>query len=417
MKLSAIFVSVNLAATLPVASAGAVFAADAAKSDKANWLKSSLASLDTAANHKKGERSAKLSYSVPTADITGSTLHSNGVKLRPFVANRKLPSQHDLDVQFIAQTAKMAAVAAPQSSQLVAQTPSLAVEPEPLSGRVSEVYSSFPASPVSNYGSVGYVKQSSSRLMPGQVPSVPGQIRQFRASGRTRYLPKSQPVVSAPEEAMESQHAPSAPRMIQAAQLQQVQKLQQTQQLLQMQQMQQAVQQMQQAMQQGPAEPEAEEEPGGISSEEQSIIDRMVAAAHARTVDGAASSEGAGPPPFPLSLLPQDQLKSMIGGLRHTHTDAAPSYFGSWRGNSISALPASGFHSYVPHAASGSRTRSGARATVKAAGPTTKQATTANMHQASEGSRPMAQLRRLTPQDSRVAQYPPYLRFGGAIAY
>ncbi len=374
MKLSAIFVSVNIAATLPVAIAGAAFASDEAKSDKANWLKSSLASLDTSANHKKTAHSAKMSYSVPAPE---ASLHSGGVKLRPFMANRRLPSQHDLDVQFIAQTAKMAS--AEPAPTLTAQSASMDAEPQPLAGRVSEVYSSYPTANVASYGSVGYVKQSSSRVVPGQNPSVPGQIRQFRSAGRPKYVAKTQMPAQSQQRTLQDeldaqypvqQQQQPVPRMARVTANEQFQQAQQVQQMQHMQQMQQMQQAMQQMQGQGSSEPEAQQQPGGISSEEQSIIDRMIAGAHGAGGDAAGSemSPSAGPPPFPLSLLPQDQLKSMVQGLRRQKTDAAPSYFGSWRGNTMASLPASGFHNYAPHSGSSAGARIGSKPSVKVGG-------------------------------------------------
>jgi hypothetical protein len=342
-----------------------------------------------------------------------------------------LPSQHDLDVQFIAQTAKMAS--AEPAPTLTAQSASMDAEPQPLAGRVSEVYSSYPTANVASYGSVGYVKQSSSRVVPGQNPSVPGQIRQFRSAGRPKYVAKTQMPAQSQQRTLQDeldaqypvqQQQQPVPRMARVTANEQFQQAQQVQQMQHMQQMQQMQQAMQQMQGQGSSEPEAQQQPGGISSEEQSIIDRMIAGAHGAGGDAAGSemSPSAGPPPFPLSLLPQDQLKSMVQGLRRQKTDAAPSYFGSWRGNTMASLPASGFHNYAPHSGSSAGARIGSKPSVKVGGRTTKQATTiGSVHSvsgaSSETSHPMGQLRRLAPQDSRVAQYPPYPRFGGAMAY
>src|SRR5262249_43812263 len=55
-----------------------------------------------------------------------------------------------------------------------------------------------------------------------------------------------------------------------------------------------------------------------------------------------------GPPPFPLNLLPEDQLKEFIRGRRNNQVEAPPSYFGSCHNQStIANLPPSGFHSFV----------------------------------------------------------------------
>lgn len=93
MKLSAILVSVNIVATVPVAAQ----AAEEAVSDKAEWLKQNLAAID-----KTGKAaSSKISLSDP-----GVSARAKGTKLRPFMANRKLPSKRDVDMQLSAQQAR-----------------------------------------------------------------------------------------------------------------------------------------------------------------------------------------------------------------------------------------------------------------------------------------------------------------------
>lgn len=62
--------------------------------------------------------------------------------------------------------------------------------------------------------------------------------------------------------------------------------------------------------------------------------------------DGTSSSR-VGPPPFPLSLLPEHQLRQLIrSGCVRNSIKTSPSSFGSWRGTSQS-LPFAGFHSYL----------------------------------------------------------------------
>lgn len=401
MKFSAILVSVNLAATLPVAVATAANAADEPKSETANFLKSSLASAKPAKN--SALRGRKLSYSTPVHDTVGSV---NGVKLRPFVANRKLPSQRDLDLQLISQTAKMASPPA-----LVAQTPQVDAPSPVLSGGVSEAYASMPerqsagGAGIATYGSVGYVKQTSSRVLPGQSPSVPGQIRQLRSTRRQRTaapqqqqpLPKFEPPT---EPAPIAQEAPPpngnafgavasrAPMMPASMQM----------------------------------------EPAPFSPDEQAIIDRMVQNTRNHSVDdtgagnfSAAPQGGAGPAPFPLSLLPQDALKQLIAGgrsgVRRSVADAPPAYFGSWHGQtSLANLPAAGFHSNLqgrePHGSNFTQYASSPRP----AAPLHKHRASSVVH-ASGSNSSLGQLRRLPVQEMKVAPYAAYPRASGSAAY
>src|SRR6516162_5947400 len=101
MKLSRFLVSVNIAAVIPIVSQLAGHAADEAVSDKALWLKENLASI--------GERKAAVRLKAQTAFLAKSaslakssdlperlTTTKQLSKLRPFVANRKLPSQKEL---------------------------------------------------------------------------------------------------------------------------------------------------------------------------------------------------------------------------------------------------------------------------------------------------------------------------------
>src|SRR5262249_22172118 len=94
MKLSAILVSVNIAATVPIAAQ----AAEEAVSDKADWLKQNLASID------KTGKTEKSRISLSVSDVSART---STIKLRPFVANRKLPSKRDIELQLSAQQARL----------------------------------------------------------------------------------------------------------------------------------------------------------------------------------------------------------------------------------------------------------------------------------------------------------------------
>src|SRR5262249_1963539 len=69
--------------------------------------------------------------------------------------------------------------------------------------------------------------------------------------------------------------------------------------------------------------------------------------APAQPIETTHARPDIGPPPFPLNLLPEDQLKEFIRGRRNNQVAAPPSYFGSWHKQStIANLPPSGFHSF-----------------------------------------------------------------------
>ncbi len=123
---------------------------------------------------------------------------------------------------------------------------------------------------VSSYGNVGYVKQTSSRVSPGQVPAVQGQIRQFKSGKRTRYVAPqqadgNQPMPQQVPEQSPIQMPPPPPVAMQQ---------------------QQYGMQQQQFMQSEPLQPTA------LAPEEQAIIDRMVDATHPHMFEAPQSMGG-----------------------------------------------------------------------------------------------------------------------------
>jgi hypothetical protein len=55
----------------------------------------------------------------------------------------------------------------------------------------------------------------------------------------------------------------------------------------------------------------------------------------------------AGPAPFPLNMLPQDQLKDFIKARARNRIQAPKAYFGSWHSEGAHNLPTAGFHSNI----------------------------------------------------------------------
>jgi hypothetical protein len=141
MKLSAIFMSINIAATVPVAAYASGQAEDGTvKSSSADWLKSSIADTGTtkAATLRK--------FSLSDSDTPRLP------KLRAFDPNRKLPHKKDLE------------------ASLMAQTPQMAQDPSsPLSGEVSGNFAPT-SSPYAS--SLGSQNASSSQFLDRQSHST-----------------------------------------------------------------------------------------------------------------------------------------------------------------------------------------------------------------------------------------------------
>jgi hypothetical protein len=416
MKLSAILLSV----TLPVAASTAAYSAEPAKGGStADWLKQNLASLDGKQQQKKtATKPRKGAFSHPIADASGGLRAAPALKMLPFVANRKLPSQRELDMQLISQTAKMAS--SQQMPALTSQTAMMATAPQPLAGNVSEVYSMMPygsssAGNVATYGAVGYVPQRSSRVVPGQVPAVQNQIRQFHSGKRTRYIAPAPVPTLGDVDAMSApmSMAPSPPpmQMMMQSSLPSPGQLLGQQQSMPMQ-MQMAPQQQAQRFN-APLLVPMQAPP--FTPDEQAILDRMSPMQSGNS--GADSASSAGPAPFPLSLLPQDSLKQVISGSRSHRSDAPPSYFGCWHGAPQTAsLPSSGFHTYT---GGGSSTYGNHYSHYSAhnsgGGPlAAHQAPHLRAKSAGETTHALGQLRRLPPQDVKVAAYSAYPRISGS---
>jgi hypothetical protein len=414
MKLSAILLSV----TLPVAASTAAYSAEPAKGgNTSEWLKQNLSSLDGKQQKKTSTRPRKGAFSQPVADESVGLRAAPALKMRPFVANRRLPSQRELDMQLIAQTAKMASS---QPPAFTSQTAMMATAPQPLAGNVSEVYSMMPygsssAGNVATYGAVGYVPQSSSRVVPGQMPAVQSQIRQFHSGKRTRYIaPAHAPTMADLDSMSPPLSMPSSPpplqTMMQSA-------LPSPGQLLGQQ------QSMPMQMQMSPQQPQAQRfnapmlvpmQAPPFTPDEQAILDRMSMMQSGNS--GSDSVSSAGPAPFPLSLLPQDSLKQVISQSRSRRSDAPPSYFGCWHGAPQTAsLPQSGFHTYTGGSSTYGNHYSHYSAHSAGGGPlAAHQASRSRPKSAGETTHALGQLRRLPPQDVKVASYSAYPRISGS---
>lgn len=373
MKVSAVLVGVNVAATLSVAAQGQALADDGT----AAFLKSSLtelkaepalslgaASKSSASVPQKSLKrsSTKMSLSDPQAVATRSTLAgTGGVKLRAFNPNRKLPTRKELEVAFQAQQASYDPT--PVQEQIASQ---------PLSGGIAEYASPYYVSSeyaepyVSARGkralgaqerratserinkaaktATSFVRKAAPRVVPGSMPAVPGQA--------------GFPCAQAPVQNFEP--VGMNPQMMAHMQM--------------MQQQQMAVQ--------APIEPPLA--PPNLNPQQQAEMNRLIQAACTRANGGGNMNfspsllqqnmmqqqqgqgdlyQRVGPPPFPLSLIPEPALKDFVRGGKTQRSSIAaaaqPAGFGAWHGSggmgagatttgsAISqALPRGGFRSY-----------------------------------------------------------------------
>ncbi|MBS1994876.1 MAG: hypothetical protein JSS86_01140 [Cyanobacteria bacterium SZAS LIN-2] len=327
MKSTAIFVGVNVAASIPLVFCQQAKAeGEAQLSSTADFLKSSLAQKGDAATAKsmlagdptfsssrrpiriKRDLTPTQALSNPRAVATRNAMAPvNGVKLRPFQAGRRLPSAAELQ-GFTAM--------APQMEN--------GTDPNALSAGVSEnAYmarsADYSAPGYNNYRPTdvraqnrarlkdaarvasGYDRRSAPRVTPGHSPVTPGQVG-FPCAQQA--VADMQPVRNGnPEWANTGSDLASQP----------------------------------------------------VSPEMLNVAKQM--AAGGAEMAQHPSGGTAGPAPFPLSLLPEASLKQFIGSTaggakRPQAAGGQPSYFGSWKQGqnavaSRSNLQPSGFHSHL----------------------------------------------------------------------
>jgi hypothetical protein len=361
MKLSAIIMSVNIAATLPIAMQSAAQASEEANSPTAKWLKSNLKTLDarpkpsiTAARRKFSiDTSAKLNSQSVVCD-SNNQLIVNGVRLRPFMPGRKLPHRSDLQTNFLEQQAK------------------LAQEPSPLSGVVSEDCA---------------------------VPGVDITSGVTKYKFNNPYVTKAPRVVPNEKQVIARKSSQGLKRKREPIQDQQ------------------PVEQNSQESNQGidtPSQWMANEQnfksltPPSSSFQDRALIQNALQNIDPKVFDDqvtAQSMGSAGPPPFPLNLLPQQSLKQFVSGGRTQarKLSAPPSFFGAWHGDNLiarnfastSGLPEAGFQSNL-------RVKSFAHSH---ASPTKTHTLT---NKPSRQNTIIAQARKVQQPELKISLYPPY---------
>jgi hypothetical protein len=284
MNLSKLLVSVNIAATLPIAVQIAAQASNQNGVTEANSFKDSVTALSNQSKSSMTHVSvAKKSFKL--VKETPASVEVDGVKLRAFLPGRKLPSTKEL--QLVSQRAQMA----PEQS---------------LNGSVSETYTNAsPYTYAGENGSNSAYKAAAPRVVLNQVQAVARQIR--TASNKKKIQQNIAPTSIAPETASSS--------------------------------MQNTVADFGQFSKDVPASWMANEknlsliQAPNVSPKEMAQIDRQIERSHPPEATGTA-----GPAPFPLSLLPQQSLKQFVGAKPQNRPAAPPSFFGSWH-NAMSNQP------------------------------------------------------------------------------
>ncbi len=351
MKLSAILVSVNLAATLPILASTQAKAEEGNGTDTADFLKASLSASSEASKplaskpalKAKAKRLKVVDPAAPPPDKS-SLLSYEGVKLRPFVANRKLPRKSD--VELVAQTPMLAV---PQTNMLsggVSQYSSVVTNQasfqpmaaaQPVSHHVVPAIKKRTASAVTNLSA--YIKQraAASRVAPNQTPTVPGQVGFPCAERSALQAPEPAPVPIQPMQQMQ-----------QVPQQQPMQWQDFNPQPIATNDNQSTIDQAVELLRQGKiSESDLASLNGSVAPQ---MMNGSANLSFAPPSAGAAHHSEVGPPPFPLNIFPEAALKDFVsGGSRSiaARTNAPKQYFGSWHNDGLRQLPASGFKSYL----------------------------------------------------------------------
>jgi hypothetical protein len=291
MKLSRILVSVNLAATIPVA-VQATANANEVMGDGA--LKGTTASLDKSAQSGRvDKKSAAINKAVASAK-TDDCFKSN-VRVRPFNPNAKLPSEKDMELK--------------------ALTPKMAPEPQTsLNGMVSSFYAPTPTQKVSPAAAIGL----------GQTKSKRERVSEMTRSVMKYITESHDPPAQKPMQVMtNSQKRPFSS----------------------------------QVGNESAAVPNERAFPMMRQAERVLLRDNTPGIEQFGSSDMAiggapqqapATVNSAGPPPFPLNLLPEESLKQLVKGSSINRAHLGPRvYFGCWHNNGGAvALPHAGFQNY-----------------------------------------------------------------------
>ena len=344
MRVTAVLVGVNVAASLSIAAQPQALAQNQAGGGTADFLKSSITELKatqgslnvTKATPRAASRTvSKTTLSNHKAVSTRVALGtgSGSVKLRPFVPNRKLPSRTtNLSTSFVAQQAQLDTT--PPVHQSVPSASS------PISGMVTEYAPYY----VSNDGYGESITEKAKRAIRAQKKRIESKKYKNAAKVATTYTPTAAPRAVPGTAAMVPGQIgiPCAPQSVQS--LTSVAHV--------------PVHHHVAPPQASPvAAPQQEPlSPPNLTAQEQAEMNKLIQLSCAQSGLGQKPQgdmySRVGPPPFPLSLLPEAQLKDFIRGGRKQTLATSPQGFGSWHGSQQSgpvanALPRSGFKSYA----------------------------------------------------------------------
>ncbi|MBI4534445.1 MAG: hypothetical protein HY711_10920 [Candidatus Melainabacteria bacterium] len=323
MKLSALLLSINIVAAMPqLAQAG-----EQTVSDKADWLRRNLKAMETIGSAS----TCKLSMSIPSVPKKTKT-----VKLRSFVPNRPLVRQKDLETYLVAQQARLDSC--PPAKTAYAPYTGQLNNSSVLSGLVSTYsFASEPRLPQSEPAHKMCQAKFVKSQFPAQQPTLPGQVSAMSS------LHAPIPAIPEPPRTTVSKTVPNtATSSIEPTSRPVEQVLSQAGALL----------------VQAPV----------LSPDEQLLLDELVKLnrpgkfTQYQDISGtqeqvelpmtsmteAQPHHDPGPPPFPLSLLPEDAIKDLMHRGPNKHINAPPAYFGSWHSKvSLSSLPKARFNSHI----------------------------------------------------------------------
>lgn len=367
MKVSAVLVGVNVAATLSVAAQHPACAQDQHPTGgTAAFLKSTLSdavapapiSLSAAPAQGLSTSSSKTPLSNPRSVATRKALaQDTGVKLRPFQPNRRLPSKRELEAAKLAAQAPQMdytppAQAQPQTTTLdggVAEYSNFYLSDTPdvsLSARakyaVKQAQKKGNSQRLQNAAKVAssFVRQVAPRAVPGMSPVVPGSVG--LPCAETAYGNFQNPV-QMHREVPQHQMMQQMPRQ----------------------------QMPMQFAQQAPVAPPAPMQPPRLSPQEQLEMNKLVDNAcienginpHATGAAADSLYARVGAPPFPLSLIPEDTMKGFLKGARTRKSPIEGSNLSMASGGGVGSgvgmgggggrLPAAGFHSYMQTSSQG----------------------------------------------------------------
>lgn len=345
MKVSAVLVGVNVAATLSVAAQHPAAAQDQHPAGgTAAFLKSSLTEAApapislSAAPQSLGAKVKATPLSSPRAVATRKALNQTpSVKLRPFVANRKLPSKSDIamssqvaEIDYGSQPTTLDGGVTEYSNYYMSEVPGAQLSPR-AKYAVKQQQKKHNSDRLQQAAKVAssFVRQVAPRAVPGASPAIPGSVG----------MPCAEPNYN-------NLHNPVATQMSPSQMMQQMQRQYPTQ-------------FAQPTAFQAPPEP-----PMGaprLSPQEQLEMNKLVETAclqqgvnpYASQQPQQSLYQRVGPPPFPLSLIPEDTMKGFLKGARDRKSPIAGSNLAAASGGSgvgmggKQPLPAGGFHTYM----------------------------------------------------------------------